>query len=281
VQPFLLLALRARRYDGFVESVTSNDGTRIAFHRSGSGPPLVLVHGTTADHTRWTSILPALERRFTVYAMDRRGRGKSGDAEPYILEREFEDVAAVVDAARPKGARRGVALLGHSYGGLCALEAALRTPLDKLILYEPAFPIEGIELYPRGMKERLQGFLDRGDRDGLLVAFFRDVAGVPESHLALMRAEPVWKARLASAHTVVRELADADYTFKPERFRHLEVPTLLLVGGDSPPSLTKPTERLAAALPNSRIAVMPGQGHVAMSTAPDLFLREVLGFLES
>jgi pimeloyl-ACP methyl ester carboxylesterase len=264
-----------------MEIVTSNDGTPIAYRRSGSGAPLVLVHGTTADHTRWTSILPALERRFTVYAMDRRGRGESGDAEPYILDREFEDVAAVVDAARLKGARRGVALLGHSYGGLCALEAALRMPPDKLILYEPAFRIEGIELYPPGTRERLQALLDRGDRDGLLVAFFRDVAGVPDSHLALMRAEPVWKARLANAHTVVRELADADYEFEAERFWGLAVPTLLLVGGDSPPSLTKPAERLAAALPNSRVAVMPGQGHVAMSTAPELFLREVLGFLDS
>ncbi|MGH9199572.1 MAG: alpha/beta fold hydrolase, partial [Acidimicrobiia bacterium] len=85
----------------------------------------------TADHTRWSPLLPALEQHFTVYAMDRRGRGESGDAEPYALEREFEDVAAVVNAARPQ-----VNLLGHSYGALCAMEAALRTTrLQKLVLY--------------------------------------------------------------------------------------------------------------------------------------------------
>ncbi|MGH2627301.1 MAG: alpha/beta fold hydrolase, partial [Anaerolineales bacterium] len=77
-----------------MEKVRSDDGTLIAYQRSGEGPPLVLVHGTTADHTRWALILPELERHFSVYAMDRRGRGESGDAESYALEREFEDVAA-------------------------------------------------------------------------------------------------------------------------------------------------------------------------------------------
>src|SRR5690349_18162579 len=97
----------------------SKDGTSIAFTRSGSGPPLVLVHGTTADHTRWAPILPELETRFTVHAVDRRGRGGSGDGPRYALDREFDDIAAVVDAI---GAP--VMLLGHSYGAICSLEAA-------------------------------------------------------------------------------------------------------------------------------------------------------------
>jgi len=260
-----------------VERVQSNDGTLIAYQRSGKGPPLVLAHGTTADHTRWTLVLAALERHFTVYAMDRRGRGESGDAEPYALEREFEDVAAVVNAAGPQ-----VDLLGHSYGALCAMEAALRTThLHKLVLYEPAFPVEGIEMYPPGMREKLQALLEQGDREGLLVALFRDIVQVPEKEIALLRAEPVWQARLAAAHTLVREVADADYVFDPERFRSLAVPTLLLLGENSPPSLKKPTERLASVLPNSRVVVMSDQGHVAMRTAPELFLREVIGFLEA
>lgn len=212
-----------------------------------------------------------------VYAMDRRGRGESGDTEPYALEREFEDVAAVVNAAGPQ-----VNLLGHSYGALCAMEAALRTTnLHKLVLYEPPFPVEGIEMYPPGTRERFQALLEQGDRDVLLVAFFRDLVQMPEKEIALMRAEPVWQARLAAAHTIVREFADADYVFEPRRFRGLAVPTLLLLGENSPPSLQKPTERLASVLPNSSVVVMPGQGHVAMRTAPELFLREVIGFLEA
>src|SRR5687767_12504745 len=119
--------------------VASQDGTSIAVQVTGRGAPLLLVHGTTADHSRWTPLLPALEARFTVHAMDRRGRGESGDAADYSLVREFEDVAAVVDAIGGP-----VNLLGHSYGALCSLEAALRTSnLRKLILYEPPIPLGG------------------------------------------------------------------------------------------------------------------------------------------
>jgi pimeloyl-ACP methyl ester carboxylesterase len=112
-------------------AVCSPDGTRIACWRSGSGEPLVLVHGTTADHRRWARVLPHLEAHFTVFAVDRRGRGASGDARDYRIEREFEDVVAVVAAIGGP-----VTLLGHSYGGICAMEAALRTSaVRRLILY--------------------------------------------------------------------------------------------------------------------------------------------------
>src|SRR5918997_3847853 len=104
------------------ESVASKDGTTIAYRRSGEGPPLVLVHGTAGDHGRWRPVLPAFEERFAVYAIDRRGRGGSGDSEDYTIEREFEDVAAVVDSVGEPAL-----VLGHSYGALCALEAALLT----------------------------------------------------------------------------------------------------------------------------------------------------------
>ncbi|MCZ7544560.1 MAG: alpha/beta fold hydrolase [Anaerolineae bacterium] len=116
-----------------MEKVRSQDGTPIAYHRNGEGPPLVLVHGAIASHARWAAITPALAQRYTVYAIDRRGRGESGDAESYAMAREFEDVAAVVDAIG-----EGVNLLGHSFGALCALEAALLTPhVRRLIAYEP------------------------------------------------------------------------------------------------------------------------------------------------
>jgi pimeloyl-ACP methyl ester carboxylesterase len=258
-----------------MESVTSQDGTVIAFERSGSGPPLVLVHGTTADHTRWPLVLPELERHFTVFAMDRRGRGGSGDSEDYAIEREYEDVAAVVDAAGP-----GTNLLGHSFGGLCALEAAFRTPnVRKLVLYEPAFAVEGIEMYPPGTLERFQSLLDQGDRDLFLTTFFREIVGASEEEVAALRAAPSWQGRLAAAHTAVREFADGDYVLDRERAAKLLVPTLLLLGGNSPPILTRPTQVLGATLPNARVVVMPGQAHIAMNTAPDLFCREVISFL--
>jgi len=104
------------------DEIVSRDGTTIGVWRSGDGPPLVLVHGAAADHSRWAPVLPALEQRFTVLAIDRRGRGASGDAGDYEIEREYEDLAEVVASVGEEAA-----VLGHSYGGICALECALLT----------------------------------------------------------------------------------------------------------------------------------------------------------
>src|SRR5215471_17537852 len=126
------MSVPAQRRD-IMEIIWSKDGTTIAAWRSDVGAPLLLVHGTTADHTVWTPVRVALERHFSVWTLDRRGRGSSGDAAAYALERECEDIAAVIDAIG--GA---VHVLGHSFGGICALEAALLTPnIGRLILYEP------------------------------------------------------------------------------------------------------------------------------------------------
>ncbi|WP_292518390.1 alpha/beta hydrolase [Methanoculleus sp.] len=257
-----------------MDTVRSNDGTLIAYERSGTGPALVLVHGTTADHTRWGRILPMLERTFTVYAVDRRGRGRSGDSAAYAIEREYEDIAAVVNSISGP-----VNLLGHSYGALISLEAALRvTNLNRLVLYEPALPV-GLPMYPPGARAKIQALLDAGDREGVLLAFYRDVVEVPEDQLAVLRKDPSWAARLEAAHTIPREFADEDYIFEPSRFKDLDVPTLLLQGEESPRYLKAATEAVHAALPASRIVVMPGEQHIAMSTAPELFVRLITEFL--
>ncbi len=115
-----------------VVMVPSADGTPIAAWKSGSGPTLVVVGGASADHTAWDSVVPLLSDAFTVYAMDRRGRGASGDGPSYAIEREFEDVAALVDAFPGP-----VHLYGHSFGGICAVEGAFRARnVASLILYE-------------------------------------------------------------------------------------------------------------------------------------------------
>lgn len=143
-----------------MEKIASKDGTPIACWRTGEGLPLVLVHGGISDHTYWDPILPELEQRFAVYTIDRRGFGQSGDySDSYAIEREYEDVAAVVDSiGEPMN------LLGHSYGAICSLEAARLTPhhVEKLILYgPPIFPSP-----PPGLLERLEGMLEAGIRKG-------------------------------------------------------------------------------------------------------------------
>lgn len=258
-----------------LEKVVSEDGTPIAVWRSGEGPPLVLVHGAAADHIRWAPVLPALQERFSVLAIDRRGRGQSGDADEYAIEREYEDVAAVVEWAG-----EAVNVLGHSYGGICALEAALLTDsVKKLVLYEPPM---GFLASPPDVVNRLEALLEGGQRDELVAFFMREVAGLPADQVELLRSLPAWEARLAVAHTIPREeSASRHYAFEPDRFRELDVPTLFLQGGDSPAPFNAAGEALRDALPNCEVVVMPGQRHAAMDTATELFTAEVLGFLEA
>ena len=258
-----------------LETVVSADGTPIGFRRSGHGPPLVLVHGTAADHTRWAPVMPALEERFTVLAVDRRGRGASGDADDYAIEREFEDVAAVADRAG-----EATTVLGHSYGAGCALEAALLTEsVARLILYEPSL---GVVAAREELVARLESLLKAGERDELLAYFMAEVAGASPEQIEMMRSRPVWQARLAVAHTIPRELrADRAYAFDAARARGVGVPTLLLRGETSPAAFAAAGEMAAAALPSCRTVVMAGQGHVAMDTGTDLFTGEVLSFLDA
>lgn len=256
-------------------NITSKDGVEIAYARSGQGPPLVVVHGTGADHTRWAPVLAALEQRFTVYAMDRRGRGASGDSADYAIAREFDDVAALVDSiATP------VALLGHSFGAMCSLEAALRTRhVRKLVLYEPPIPA-GLALNPPGAIERLQALLDQGDRAGVVTAFLTEIVRMPISEVRMLQSQPSWSGREAAAHTIPRELrAIEEYGFDPVRFQAFKTPTLMLLGGDSPVYFRAATDAVHASLPQSRVVILPGQQHVAMNTAPALFLKYVLNFL--
>ena len=266
---------------GSMETVTSKDGTPIAYERSGEGPPLVMVHGTTADHLTWEPVLPELQRHFTVYAMDRRGRGESGDSDgnAYDIERELEDVVAVIDSIDGP-----VNLFGHSYGAICALEAALRSDqVRSLILYEGGFPApEGTELYPPEALDRLRSQLEAGDPEGALTTFYRDIVKMSPEEIEMLRSLPVWPARVALAPTIPRELhAWESYVsnFDPARLAKLRTSTLLLLGSDSPALEKAAAEALDAALPDSRIAMMPGQAHVAYRTAPEVFVREVVQFL--
>jgi len=261
--------------------VESRDGTEIAVWTSGHGPPLVLVHGAVADHTRWRPLLPHLEPHVTVHAMDRRGRGASGDAPGYAIEREFEDVAAVVDAVADASGS-AADLYGHSFGGLCAFGGATLTAgIGRLVLYEgwPPADARAREL-PPGVGGRLDALLAEGNRDAVVEAMFREVVRMPEAEIAALRAQPAWPARVAAAPTIVRELrAIPQVPFDPGQAARIAVPTLLLTGSDSDDPFAADLATVAAALPDARIGVLDGQRHVADILAPELFARRLLAFL--
>lgn len=266
------------RIRGLHQTTSSRDGTPIAFWRRGDGPPLLLVHGSTADHTTtWASVRAELEGRFSVCAMDRRGRGGSGDTDAYSLSLEAEDVASVVDRVGEL-----MHVLGHSHGALCALEAALLTPrLKSLILYE-GVPLRGSDDLALDVVDRMEAMLAAGDVEDVLVTLLRDVVGMPQREVDLLRSQrSAWNARLSNARTVPRELrAHREYVFAPQRFENVTVPVLLLVGENSPRRELENARSVAAALPNAEIALLSGQEHVAMHSAPGRFVSEIAQFIE-
>jgi pimeloyl-ACP methyl ester carboxylesterase len=278
------MSARTEALSGSAETmkrVVSRDGTDIAYWTSGEGPPVLIVHGTSGSHERFAPLLPYLEPHATVHMMDRRGRGESGDAPEYALERELEDVAAVVDAiAQASGSK--VDIYGHSYGGECAFGAALLTTnIRSLVLYEGWPPVMPEKLkFPRGVEERLDALVASGDREAALELFWREVVKVTEEDIQAIRAQPTWPSRLATVHTITREFrAFFNDTFDPQRAAGVAVPVLLLVGSDTPEELRDDPETVAAALPDARIAVLEGQQHIADVLAPELFAEPVLEFL--
>lgn len=260
------------------ETVTSADGTTIAVERTGSGPPLVLVYGNGDVHQFWDAggVRSTFAEHYTVYAIERRGRGQSGDGAVYELEREAEDAAAVVMAIDEP-----VTLLGHSGGALYSLEAALRTDnLHKLILYEPPLQVDDNELDIAEELTEIQTLVDRGENEQALVLFGGDIAGLPPDELDALRSAPTWQEMVDAAHTLPRELAAiSEYKFEAARFADMTTPTLLLSGSESPPLYENATSAVNDALPNSRIATFEGEQHMAMHTAPDRFVDEVLTFI--
>jgi pimeloyl-ACP methyl ester carboxylesterase len=184
-------------------------------------------------------------------------------------------VAVVDSISRP------VNLLGHSFGALCALEASLKTPnLRRLILYEPPISTHIKKNYPLDAIDRINSCLHVGQGEKALLIFLQEIVGIPTSEMNMLRSMPTWLLRVATARTIPREEASVDsYILNAERFSRMEIPTLLLLGAESPPFYRATIETLRKSIPHSRIAMMPGQRHAAMDTAPELFLREVIGFL--
>lgn len=261
----------------------SRDGTEIAYWTSGSGPPLVLVHGGLSDHTRWGPLLPYLEPYATVHALDRRGRGGSLDGPDYALTREFEDVAAVIEAVAEAAGSR-VDVYGHSFGGLCAFGAAmLGPPIRRLVLYEgwPAVDPEA-HAFPPGVAGQIEMRLAEGDRDAVVQTVFRVFLGMSDDDLRALQAQASWPGRVEAAQRILREVrAIPEVPFDSEVAAQIRVPTLLVTGDRSSDPAAAEVEPVAAALPDARSLVLEEQGHVADILDPEAFADHLLRFLRA
>ncbi|MFC5178659.1 alpha/beta fold hydrolase [Nocardioides taihuensis] len=261
-----------------LQHAVSIDGTRIAYRSTGAGPPLVMVHGATADHTALSLVVPLLEPHFAVHVLDRRGRGHSGDAPTYDITLEYADVAAVVDAVAARSGR-SVSLYGHSYGAVCALGAArLSDHVEQLLLYEPGYGsvLDDVDR----LVERLDALVATGHPDRALEHFYRAGVGMTADEVAAMRGQPSWDARVRTTPTLGRELRTvARLAFDPEEHRDIDVPTVLLLGGASTSGQKAVVAQVAAGLRRSSVITLPGQAHAAQVTAPHLLAEAVVGHL--
>lgn len=258
---------------------------RPARSRPADRPPLLLVHGATADHTTWRAVGPRFAVTRRVFSMDRRGRGASGDAPAYAIEREFEDVAAVAEAIaaeQPPASPAAADVVGHSYGGRCALGASLLTPaIRRLVVYEGAPVPPGMTYRPPGLVDAVRSALARGDNDAALSTFLAGIVGMSEAGLEAYRRDPVWPARVAAAHTILREIkAEATEPASIANLAAVRAPVLLILGSISRSPFRIGTDALAAQLADARIDVIEGAAHAAHHTHAPEFVELVERFLD-
>jgi pimeloyl-ACP methyl ester carboxylesterase len=223
------------------------------------------VHGSASDHTALEPLVGELTAGFTTFAMDRRGFGASPDGPGYSAEREFSDVAAVVEAvARRTG--EPVVLFGHSWGASCALGAALQLPmLRALVLYEPSLGLR----YPPGSIDGIEARVAAGDNDGAVVEVLSSIVGLTETEIEELRAAQDWSEHVAAAPTLAREARIEDgWDWQADQFAHIGVPTLLITGSGTTPELAQVTASTAAAIPGAQVHVLVGHGHLAHDSEP-------------
>lgn len=243
--------------------------------------PLILVHGASADHTTFRVLGPLLADEFDLFAIDRRGRGASGDTLPYAIDREFEDVAAVATAVAEATGRADVDVFGHSYGGRCALGAALLpSPIRRVISYEGAPTPEGERYGDARLAERLATLASSGDHEALLTLFMAEVVGMSPEDLERYRADPVWPRRVAAAPTIARELAgEASSAAGLDRLGEVRRPVLQILGSESVAAFASATHALDARLRDGRVATIVGARHAAHHTHPGAVREAVRSFL--
>jgi pimeloyl-ACP methyl ester carboxylesterase len=254
-----------------MNKVTSKDGTTIAYDQLGAGPPVILVAGALGvrKHPIVADLAQLLAAHFTVINYDRRGKGDSGDTPPYAVAREIEDIAALIDAAGGSAA-----LYGISSGANLALVAgnALPGKVTKLALYEPPVIVDDSRPpMPADYVQQINDFVATGRRGDAVALFMRHV-GVPDEFIPQMRAMPMWPQMEQAAHTLAYDgliMGDTQSgkPLAPGQWPAATMPTLVIVGGDSPPFFHNGTRALTDQLPNAQHATLPGQTHEVSAAA--------------
>jgi pimeloyl-ACP methyl ester carboxylesterase len=241
-----------------MSTVSSSDGTAIAFDRSGEGPPVILVGSGPTDRSANVPLAALLAPHFTVVNYDRRGRGDSGDTAPYAVDREFDDIAALVTEAGGS-----VYMFGTSGGGMVALEAAARgLGITKLAVWEPPYIVDDSRPpVPADYRQQLADLLAAGRRGDMVELFFTQATGMPAEYVAPMRQSPFWPAMEKVAHALVYDAMIAgDFSLPAARLAAVTVPTLVIDGGTTP-WLSNTAQAVAAALPDVRRRTLTGQPH--------------------
>jgi len=241
-----------------METVTSKDGTEIAFDRVGSGPPVILVSGGSVDRMSHVGLSQELGSDLTVLNYDRRGRGPSGDTQPYAIDREIEDIAAVIEAA---GGEAGI--YGSSSGAVLAMLAAgAGLPIPKVAMWEPPYIPEGWPRPPEDQVQQYETMVAEGRRGDAVEFFMAKVVGMPPEFVAGAREQPFWGPTEALAHTLAYDARImGDYRIPTDRVAEVKAEALVIAGGADMPFMRETAEALADALPNGSVRFLDGQGH--------------------
>jgi pimeloyl-ACP methyl ester carboxylesterase len=270
--------------DAVEKSVTSKDGTLIAYEQTGSGPVMILVSAALADRDGARPLARQLAATFTVINYDRRGRGESANTEPYAVEREVEDLVALVNSIRGP-----VFLFGSSSGAVLALDAATRlgSKVTKLFLYEPPFIVDSSRPpIPDTLIQEIKASLSANGRDEAVALFFGKGMGIPAPGITFMRwMLPAWSDMMRIAHTAPYDLMvlAGTQSGKPlpvERWAQVSAPTLVAAGSKGEPFFHSGAKALVGRLAAAQYRSLDGLDHAAVLMAPEALaaaIREFFG----
>jgi len=263
-----------------METVTSKDGTQIAYTKQGTGPALILISSAAADHQDASQLAEHLSAHYTVYNYDRRGRGRSTDTAPYAVAREVEDIDALIEAAGGQAC-----VFGSSSGAVLALEAAnlLGNRVAKLYLYEPPFIInDSRKPVPSDYVEQLNSLIKTGNRSEAVEYFASEALGIPGEYIGYMKADPSWSKMESLAHTLAYDGQIMGTTQSgnplPANRWSIDVPILIVTGENSEPLFHDAARALVEMLPQATAHSLAGQDHSAVMMAPNVLAKAVVDF---